>query len=40
VALLEDAIRAVDVNPGDGDRAIQEMIELGATTQQLKNLAA
>jgi nicotinamidase/pyrazinamidase len=28
---LEDAIRAVDVTPGDGDRAIEEMLRLGAT---------
>ncbi|MBW2027779.1 MAG: nicotinamidase [Deltaproteobacteria bacterium] len=30
VMLLQDAIRAVDVKPGDGDRAIDEMIRLGA----------
>lgn len=40
VVLLKDAIRAVNLNPGDGDRAIQEMLELGATTQQLEELAA
>lgn len=40
VVLLKDAIRAVNLNPGDGDRAIQEMLELGATTQQLEDLAA
>lgn len=30
VMLLQDAIRAVDVQPGDGRRAIDEMIRLGA----------
>jgi len=30
VMLLEDAIRAVDVQPGDGKRAIDEMVGLGA----------
>jgi nicotinamidase/pyrazinamidase len=30
VVLLEDAIRAVDVNPGDGGRAVAEMAALGA----------
>lgn len=30
VFLLADAIRAVDVQPGDGDRAEQEMLRLGA----------
>jgi len=30
VLLLKDAIRAVDVKPGDGERAIDEMLRLGA----------
>jgi nicotinamidase/pyrazinamidase len=30
VFLLEDAIRAVDAKPGDGERAEREMVELGA----------
>ncbi len=29
VALLEDAIRSVDLEPGDGDRAIEEMATAG-----------
>lgn len=40
VYVLEDAIRAVDVEPGDGDRAITEMKEAGAkfvTSDQLIN---
>ncbi|MDJ0653677.1 MAG: isochorismatase family protein [Xanthomonadales bacterium] len=30
VLLLVDAIRAVNVNPGDGDQAVREMTEAGA----------
>ncbi len=30
IFVLEDAIRAVDVNPGDGDRAVDEMKAAGA----------
>lgn len=30
VVLLEDAVRAVDVQPGDGARALEEMRRLGA----------
>jgi nicotinamidase/pyrazinamidase len=30
--LLTDAIRAVDVEPGDGERAIAEMARLGAVS--------
>jgi nicotinamidase/pyrazinamidase len=32
VAVAIDAIRAVEVDPGDGDRALQEMREAGART--------
>ena len=32
VVLLEDAIRAVDVQPGDGQRAVEEMVRGGAGT--------
>ncbi len=38
VFLLLDAIRAVDVNPGDGERAIEEMKNLGARPITLKEL--
>ena len=30
VKALEDAMRAVEINPGDGDRAIEEMRQAGA----------
>ena len=40
VFLLRDAIRAVNVKPDDGRNAEAEMIRLGATPIQLKNLAA
>jgi nicotinamidase/pyrazinamidase len=36
VFLLEDAIRAVEVQPGDGVRAIVEMREAGAVTETLE----
>lgn len=35
VKLLADAVRAVDVNPGDGDRAVDEMVSSGAFIQTL-----
>ena len=38
--VLVDAIRAVNVRPGDGQRAIEEMIVLGAKIISLENLAA
>jgi nicotinamidase/pyrazinamidase len=40
VALLEDAVRAVDVSPGDGARALDEMASAGATFVRLERLAA
>jgi nicotinamidase/pyrazinamidase len=30
VSVFVDAVRAVDVNPGDGQRAVEEMIRGGA----------
>ena len=30
VIMLQDGIRAVDVQPGDGDRALAELVQLGA----------
>lgn len=38
VLLLTDAIRAVGVNPGDGDRALSEMVALGAQPLTLREL--
>jgi nicotinamidase/pyrazinamidase len=38
VALLLDAIRAVNVHEGDGERAIAEMVWKGATPTTLKDL--
>lgn len=40
VILLADAIRAVNVNPGDGARAEREMLEAGAITATYGELAA
>ena len=37
VLLLEDAIRAVDVKPGDGERAEREMREAGAVPATLED---
>ena len=40
VLLLADAIRAVDVQPGDGQRAEQEMLSLGAQRISVEGIAA
>lgn len=40
VCLLPDAIRAVDLEPGDGDRAVREMQALGARPTALEQLTA
>lgn len=40
VVVLEDAVRAVDVKPGDGARALAEMRAAGARTATLAALAA
>ncbi|MBZ0160921.1 nicotinamidase [Candidatus Methylomirabilis sp.] len=40
VVLLQDAIRAVNVRPGDGERAEAEMIRQGAIPIRLEMLAA
>ena len=40
VVLLQDAIRAVNVRPGDGERAEAEMIRLGAIPIRLEMLTA
>jgi nicotinamidase/pyrazinamidase len=36
--LLADAVRAVDVEPGDGDRAIKDMRAQGATTITVEDI--
>lgn len=38
VCLLVDAVRAVDVHPGDGDKAVAEMLRLGAVPMRLEQL--
>lgn len=40
VVLLMDAIRAVEVTPGDGQRAVDDMLRLGATLLMLDRLIA
>jgi nicotinamidase/pyrazinamidase len=37
VVVLEDAVRAVDVNPGDGEKALAEMKARGATFVTVKD---
>jgi len=39
VYLLRDAVRAVDVKPGDGERAIAEMLAAGAKEETLEDFA-
>ena len=36
VRVLSDAVRAFDIHPGDGDRALEDMSRLGATFAELK----
>jgi nicotinamidase/pyrazinamidase len=38
VAVLEDAVRAVDVQPGDGARALDELQQAGCQITESKNL--
>jgi nicotinamidase/pyrazinamidase len=38
--VITDAIRAVDVNPGDGERALEEMKEAGAKLATSEQVAA
>jgi nicotinamidase/pyrazinamidase len=38
VYVLTDAIRAVDVNPGDGEKALDEMIQAGAKTIKTEDI--
>jgi len=40
VCLLEQAVRAVDVTPGDGERAVEEMRTLGAHPVTREQVAA
>ncbi|WJW76564.1 nicotinamidase [Thiohalobacter sp. IOR34] len=40
VVLLGDAVRAVDVRPGDGERALQEMLGAGARLARCEELTA
>jgi len=39
VTLLADAVRPVELNPGDGERAIAEMLAAGATLATLETVA-
>ena len=38
--MLEDAVRGVDVNPGDSERAIGEMVAAGAKKATLDDLTS
>ena len=38
--LLVDAVRAVDVKPGDGERAVEEMVSLGARKARFAEVSA
>ena len=40
VVLIEDGVRAVDVQPGDGERALEEMRRLGAALVRTEPAAA
>lgn len=40
VIVLRDAIRAVDVQPGDGERAMREMLDKGAAPADFESLQA
>jgi nicotinamidase/pyrazinamidase len=39
VTLLKDAVRGVDLSPGDSERAIEEMITAGAEVAEIDSLA-
>ena len=40
MVVLVDAVRAVNVTPGDGERALAEMHALGAELGQLEDVVA
>jgi nicotinamidase/pyrazinamidase len=40
VVVLEDAVRAVEVEPGDGERAIEEMRAAGCAFVRSENISA
>lgn len=39
VTVLEDAIRGVDLTPGDSERALREMVEAGASLARFEDVA-